>query len=145
MIKQGDGGAFMTTETAATNGQLSTAPQRLDGIMLLAAYHLGVAALFLLGAMVMSIPMFVLGVVGVAEDAGAFIGMFAVGVIALVLMVFGLLDLAVGYGLWKMQSWARVAAIALALVSLIFVPIGTLSGAITLWYLLKPEVAARFT
>jgi uncharacterized membrane protein (DUF2068 family) len=94
--------------------------------------------------MVLSIPVFVLGIVGIAEDAGAFIGMFAVGVIALVLMVFGLLDLAVGYGLWKMRSWARVAAIALALVSLIFVPIGTISGAITLWYLLKPEVAARF-
>jgi uncharacterized membrane protein (DUF2068 family) len=111
----------------------------------LTAYHFGVAALFLLGTMVLSIPVFILGIVGVSEDAGAFIGMFAVGVIALVLMVLGLLDLAVGYGLWKRRSWARVAAIALALVSLIFVPIGTISGAITLWYLLQPEVASRFS
>jgi hypothetical protein len=144
MIRHEEGGGKMTTETAHTNEQ---APQSrwTDGITLLAAYHFGVAALFLLGTMVLSIPVFILGIVGVSEDAGAFIGMFAVGVIALVLMVLGLLDLAVGYGLWKRRSWARVAAIALALVSLIFVPIGTISGAITLWYLLQPEVAARFT
>jgi uncharacterized membrane protein (DUF2068 family) len=134
----------MTTETAHTSEQASQS-RWTDGITLLAAYHFGVAALFLLGTMVLSIPVFILGIVGVSEDAGAFIGMFAVGVIALVLMVLGLLDLAVGYGLWKRRSWARVAAIALALVSLIFVPIGTISGAITLWYLLQPEVAARFT
>jgi hypothetical protein len=133
----------MTTDTANTNEQLSWS-RRTDGVTLLAAYHFGGAALFLLGTMVLSIPTVILGVVGLAEDAGAFIGMFAVGIIGLVLMVLSLLNLAVGYGLWKMQSWARVAAIALALVSLIFVPIGTALGGITLWYLLKPEIATRF-
>ena len=40
---------------------------------------------------------------------------------------------------------AQVLAFAvLAIVGLLFVPIGTIFGAIILWYLLQPDVAARF-
>jgi hypothetical protein len=59
-------------------------------------------------------------------------------------MAISILNLVVGYGLWILKPWARIGAIALAIVSLIFMPIGTIAGGLILWYLLKPEVAVAF-
>ena len=100
--------------------------------------------LFLIATIVMMIPTGILGIVSVVEDPDAMIAMFIVGFIAIVTLVLCLLYLAVGYGLWTLKSWARVAALALAVVSLFGVPIGTITGGLTLWYLMQPEVAAKF-
>lgn len=118
--------------------------QRGDGLTLIAGYHFLVAALFLAGTLILLLPTAILGIVGMVDDPDAFFGMVAVGFVALVTLVLCLLYLAVGYGLWTLRSWARVTAIALALVSLFGVPIGTIAGAITLWHLLRAEVAAKF-
>lgn len=118
--------------------------QRGDGLTLIAGYHFLVAALFLVGTLILLLPTAILGVVGMVDDPDAFFGMVAVGFVALVTLVLCLLYLAVGYGLWTLRQWARVTAIALAIVSLFGVPIGTVTGAITLWHLLRPEVAAKF-
>lgn len=118
--------------------------QRGDGLTLIAGYHFLVAALFLVGTLILLLPTAILGFVGMVDDPDAFFGMVAVGFVALVTLVLCLLYLVVGYGLWTLRSWARVTAIALALVSLFGIPIGTIAGAITLWHLLRPEVAAKF-
>lgn len=137
-----------------STGQQASAPyntpnpqkwqSRGDGLTLVAGYHFVVAALFLLGTIVMMIPTGILGIVSVVEDPDAMIAMFIVGFIAIITLVLCLLYLAVGYGLWTLKSWARVAALALAVVSLFGVPIGTITGGLTLWYLMQPEVAAKF-
>lgn len=127
--------------------QQTTVPawqQRGDGLTLLAGYHFVVAGLFLLGTLILMLPTAILGIVGMVDDPDAFFGMVAVGFVALVTMVSCLLYLAIGYGLWTLRQWARIAAIALAIISLFGIPIGTVVGAATLWYLLKPEVAAKF-
>jgi hypothetical protein len=129
----------MTTEPINTD-----AGRPDQGTLLIAAYHFLVAAFFLLGTVVLAFLTFVLGIVGATEDAGAFIGMFAIGVIFLVTMASCILYLVVGYGLWTYRQWGRIAAIALAVVSLFAVPVGTIAGGLTLWHLLKPEVADRF-
>ena len=118
--------------------------QRGDGLTLIAGYHFLVAALFLVGTIILLLPTAILGVVGMVDDPDAFFGMVAVGFVALVTLVLCLLYLVVGYGLWTLRQWARVTAIALAIVSLFGVPIGTVAGAITLWHLLRPEVAVKF-
>jgi uncharacterized membrane protein (DUF2068 family) len=118
--------------------------KRPDGVTVTAIYHYGIAVLFLLGTVIMAVPAFILGIIALAEEADMVIPTVVLGLIAVVLMVMCLIYLAVGYGLWKLQQWARVAAIALAILSLLAVPIGTILGAITLWYLLQPEIAARF-
>ncbi|MCB0065281.1 MAG: hypothetical protein KDE19_24320 [Caldilineaceae bacterium] len=118
--------------------------KRSDGLTLTAGYHFVVAALFLLGTIVMMIPTGILGIVSVVEDPDAMIAMFIVGFIAIVTLVLCLVYLTVGYGLWTLKPWARVAALALAVVSLFGVPIGTVTGGLTLWYLMQPEVAAKF-
>ena len=110
----------------------------------LAIYHYVVALLFLLGTVIIAVPAFVLGIIALAEEADMVIPTVVLGLIALVLMVMCLIYLAVGYGLWQLHQWARVTAIALAILSLLAVPIGTILGAPTLWYLLQPEIAARF-
>lgn len=118
--------------------------QRGDGLTLIAGYHFLVAALFLVGTLILLLPTAILGVVSMVDDPEAFFSMVAVGFVALVTLVLCLLYLVVGYGLWTLRQWARVTAIALALVSLFGVPIGTVAGTITLWHLLRPEVAAKF-
>jgi len=103
-----------------------------------------VAALCLLGTIVMMIPTGILGIVSVVEEPDAMIAMFIVGFIAVITLLLCLLYLAVGYGVWTLKPWGRVAALALAVVSLFVVPIGTAAGGLTLWYLLQPDVAAKF-
>jgi hypothetical protein len=134
----------MTVELS-TQGQIQPGTKRTDGITLIAVYHFLVAGIFLLGTLVMAIPALVLGVVAVTDDSHALIGMAAVGFVGMIVMALCLLYLAVGYGLWQTRQWARTAALALAVVSLFGFPILTATGGLTLWYLLKAEVAERFT
>lgn len=126
----------MTTPTAPV--------RRTDGITAIAIYHYVVAGIFALAAFFFGIPTIILGIVGITEDAGAFIGMAAVALIAMTLLAFSLLNVVVGYGVWTLRGWARLGAMAIAVVGLLFVPLGTLVGALILWYLLKPEIAAAF-
>lgn len=134
---------MQSIERAGVNS-VQTWSKRSDGVTLVAAYHFVVAAIFLVGAVLMALPTLILGIVTLAEEPTVFIGFVAVGFVATVLLVLCLFNLAVGYGLWQVQAWGRTGAIVLAVVSLIAFPIGTVIGGITLWYLLKPEVAARF-
>ncbi len=117
---------------------------RDDGVTFLALYHFLISLVFLAGTVVMAVPTLILAIVAATTAAPAVIGMVAVGFVAAVTMTFALLYLAVGYGLWTLRSWARIMALALALPSLLLIPVGTVAGAATLWHLLKPEVAARF-
>jgi hypothetical protein len=118
--------------------------KRTDGITLISIYHFAVAGFFMLGSLALAIPTLVMGFVVVLEDSGALIPMAALGFVGVVVLLLCLLHLVVGYGLWKMRGWARTAALALAIVSLFGFPIFTVIGALTLWYLLKPEIAQRF-
>ena len=137
------------TQTPPSNGPAAaktTEPVRLrdDGITLVAIYHFLLSGLFLLGTIGLAIPTVITGIVGVVEDPGALVATAILGVIATVTMLICLLLLAVGYGLWTQRQWARVAAIALAILGLFAFPIGTLLGGFILWYLIKPDVADRF-
>jgi uncharacterized membrane protein YqjE len=118
--------------------------RRSDGVTVVAVYHFIVGGLFLVGAVIMAIPTLILGIITLAEEPDAGFALVAVGLIAVLLLLLSLVNLAVGYGLWVVQPWGRTAAIVLAVMGLIFFPIGTIAGAFVLWYLLKPEVAARF-
>jgi len=118
---------------------------RPDGITLTAIYHLFSGCLLLLLTCLLVIPTFVFGAVTFAADAEAFIGVAIFGFMSITSMFLCLLNLTVGYGLWIQRQWARVAAIALAFVSLFGFPIFTIIGGLTLWYMLQPRVADEFT
>lgn len=134
----------MTLQTS-TEAAMQPSSRRNDGITLIALYHFLVAGFFLIGTLIMAIPGVILGIVAVTDDSHALIGMAAVGFVGMIIMALCLLYLVVGYGLWQTRQWARTAALALAAVSLFGFPILTVTGGLTLWYLLKAEVAERFT
>lgn len=49
-----------------------------------------------------------------------------------------------GYGLLHFRPWARILAIIMAILNLIFFPIGTTLGIYTLWVMFKRETKALF-
>ena len=70
---------------------------------------------------------------------------FAWGVAIIVILVvyFGL-SVAAGVGLLMRKQWGRISAIIHAVLSLLNMPIGTLSGALILVYMLKPQTKEYF-
>jgi hypothetical protein len=115
-----------------------------QGTLLIAVYHFVIGAVFLLATMILAFPTALLAFIGLTQAAPALLGMVAVGLVAAVVMAFCLLFLATGYGLWIGKQWARVSAIALAVLTLLIFPLGTVIGALILWHLLKPEIANQF-
>lgn len=115
-----------------------------QGIVLIALYHFVIGAIFVLATTVLAMPTLLLAFIGLVEAPPAFIGVVALALIATVVMIFAVVFLGTGYGLWQGRQWARVAAITLAVLALLIMPLGTVAGALILWHLLKPEIAERF-
>ena len=71
------------------------------------------------------------------------------GVIAVVLFFFiavmSIPGIAVGIGLVKFQSWARIGGLILSALNLMNFPFGTALGAYGLWVLLNKETEPLFT
>lgn len=118
--------------------------QRPDGLTIISIWFYLSGGFFLLVTAIVAFLTLAFGVGAVADDLGMLIPTTMFGIITLAFMAISILNLVVGYGLWILKPWARIGAIALAIVGLIFMPVGTIAGALTLWYLLKPEVAAAF-
>jgi len=71
-------------------------------------------------------------------------GLVAV-IICIILFSFTILYLIVALGLLRLKKWARLTIIILSALDLyVFFPIGTILGAITIWYLFKTEVKEVF-
>ncbi|MCC6457706.1 MAG: hypothetical protein IT328_22310 [Caldilineaceae bacterium] len=118
--------------------------QRPDGLTVISIWFYLSGAFFLCITAVVAFMTIAFGIGAAFEDVGMLIPSGIFGVIALAFMAMSILNLVVGYGIWIQKPWARIGAIALAIVGLLFMPIGTIAGALILWYLLQPEVAAAF-
>ncbi|MEL6106177.1 MAG: serine/threonine-protein kinase [Planctomycetota bacterium] len=73
---------------------------------------------------------------GVLAVVGLFVGGF--------LFFLGVPGVIIGLGLWRFESWARIAAIVLSALSLMNVPLGTLLGMYSLWALLREDSSVLF-
>lgn len=60
------------------------------------------------------------------------------------LVILGLPGMAAGYGLLKRRSWARGLAVAVGVLNLVNVPLGTLIGIYTLVVLMQDEATEYF-
>jgi len=49
-----------------------------------------------------------------------------------------------GFGLLKRKSWARILVLIIAVLDLLFIPVGTLIGIYELWVLLNDDVIQMF-
>ena len=119
--------------------------KRTDGITIISIWHYFVAALFVIGACFMIVVPIIVGLVPDADAAAAWPIVAIVSVVIIVvLLAFAAAFGAIGWGLWTLKPWARLGAMVTAGLSLVAVPVGTLIGALILWYLLQPEARAAF-
>jgi hypothetical protein len=100
----------------------------------------GIMGLF--GALVMTIVFGgVTSLLRADGDADVAIPIVGLTGIALVVAIVAtsLPALVIGFGLYKLRPWSRVAGIVLSIVSLIFVPVGTALGIYGLWVLFSKD------
>jgi hypothetical protein len=88
-----------------------------------------------------------LGVMGAAtwvkpETVG---GSAALGIIAVIALAIGLLQLACGIGLWTLKPYGRTIQLVFAWIGLIGFPFGTVISILLLIYLMKPGVKVLFS
>jgi hypothetical protein len=85
------------------------------------------------------------GVFGEIRDPiGEFWAAFGVTCGVIWLLITGIALVLSGWGLLRMKQWARWLAFVLAIFSLFAFPIGTVIGALIIWYLLKDDVREAF-
>lgn len=122
---------------------------RSDGTTLITLYHFISGFISLLGICGMfSLPLFIglaARISGSPDDAiAAMITTLVALLVGGVLFLITVANWIVGWGLWQGREWARISAIALAILRLFNVPLGTLIGGLIIWYLLREEVKAEF-
>jgi hypothetical protein len=123
---------------------------RPEGVTLVSIYHYVEAGLSLLGACLVILVPVITGLALATEPAtsDASVALTVTIIIAIVAVIVLLLvaaaNAAVGWGLWQMKPWARLGAVVLSCLRLLSIPIGTIIGGVTLWYLFRPEVRAAF-
>jgi hypothetical protein len=88
-------------------------------------------------------------IVGLSADPGdAAVALPIIGLAGSALVVFllalSLPGLIVGIGLLKLAPWARIAAIVLAIIHLINIPLGTVLGIYALWVLFNKDTERLF-
>lgn len=116
----------------------------------LAVLYLVFSALSVLAALVIVLVTGALtGIVGTAADpadAQLAIPFIRLGgtVVAIYFVGLAVPAVAVGFGLLKLKPWARVLGIALAILSLPHVPVGTALGIYGLWVLLSRDTERLF-
>jgi hypothetical protein len=79
------------------------------------------------------------GPVSVSSEFAAGLTALTLGLIALLALLFGALHLWIGAALRRYRSWARLLALALAVINLVLFPFGTALGAYACWVLLTDE------
>lgn len=117
--------------------------KRPDLLLLVAIWAFFNAFLYLIGIVAIAAFSFpeALGFAYGPANAGSIIGQ-SFGI--LVLLCCAGLSLAAGVGILKAKSWGRIMGIVVAVLSLFWIPIGTVLGVLVLIYLMRPEVRAYF-
>jgi len=116
---------------------------RPEGVTIIAMWSFLCASVCVLGLGGLSIGLLGLWLGGNPKDMvlgtmGLLLGALAVSATAIAFTL-------TGWGLWKLKSWARGAAIVLAVLQICLIPIGTIAGIATLVYLRRnPEAKKAF-
>ncbi|HEX3322815.1 MAG TPA: hypothetical protein VHR84_19060 [Terriglobales bacterium] len=73
------------------------------------------------------------------EQLARLLGPFVLFLVGAILFFVSFCGIFLGYGLMRRQSWARIPAIVLGVISLFHPPFGTALGIYTLWVLLSDD------
>ncbi len=147
---------------ATTPQMMQTQKVRPTGVTILAVLYFVATACMLLLGVALAVGM---GFAGVSSDqagAGAFLA--GLGIVGAVFMfIFGGLYGLLGWGLWKLKTWARLIVLIFACILLGFGALGLFGSLLTMdmssiamgtlplainglivWYMLQPHVKAAF-
>ena len=76
-------------------------------------------------------------------DADAFVAVPIIGLTGMMVVLFtvalSLPSIVIGWGLYRLRPWSRIAGIVLSIVSLISFPFGTILGVYGLWVLFSKD------
>ncbi|MFC1971299.1 hypothetical protein ACFLV0_05185 [Chloroflexota bacterium] len=117
--------------------------KRPDLLLLVAIWAFLSAFLYLIGVAAIATFAFpeALGFGYGPSNVGSIFGM-SIGIF--VLLCCAGLSLASGIGILKVKSWGRIISIVVAVLSLFWIPVGTVLGILVLIYLARTEVRAYF-
>ncbi|MHB0858650.1 MAG: hypothetical protein ACYC5M_13925 [Anaerolineae bacterium] len=113
--------------------------RRPEYVTLIAIYHLLMGGLALLGALAIVVFGMLPILFAVQEAMPLAISLAALAFGVVLVGILAVASLAVGYGLLRMQNWARWGAIILAVLMLPGFPVSTVIGVLILIYLLGDE------
>ena len=89
------------------------------------------------------------GAVGLSNDPDAVVALPIIGLTGMALVIFAVVTslpaIIIGYGIFRLRPWARIAGIVLSIVSLIVFPFGTVLGIYGLWVLFSRDTERLFT
>ena len=89
------------------------------------------------------------GAVGVSGDPDAAIALPIIGLtgaaLVFVILAVSVPEIIIGYGVYRLRPWARLAGIVLSILSLLVFPFGTALGVYGLWVLFSKDGARLFT
>ncbi len=120
--------------------------KRTDGVKVIAIYYFVTGGLSLIGALFgLAFGLHDTGLLERTCGVVRFLSLpFALASLVGSGLLYGIVALAVGGGLLQYYSWARWLATVLAALTLLDFPIGTIAGALIIWYLLRRKVAVLF-
>jgi len=118
--------------------------KRPDGVTAIAVWFFVDALLLLFVACILvAIP--ISGVFAdIGDPIGEFWAVFSLTCGVIFILISGILMVFAGWGLLRLKQWARWLGIVLGIFSLFAFPIGTVIGALIIWYLLKDDVREAF-
>jgi hypothetical protein len=125
-------------------GKENAIMKRPDGVTAIAVWFF-IDALFVLFTACLLIAIPVSGVFNEINDPiGEFWAAFSLTCLVVFILLSGIIAVIAGWGLLGMKEWARWLGIILGIFSLFAFPIGTVIGALIIWYLLKEDVREAF-
>jgi hypothetical protein len=112
-------------------------------VTLVAAINIAFGFLGIFIGLVLFIVLIGAGII--SQDPEAMKILTIVGIsVASFLVITSIPEIIGGFGLLKKKTWARVLVMIIAVIDLMFIPIGTLIGIYTLWVLLQEDTAKLF-
>jgi hypothetical protein len=117
---------------------------RPDGVLLSATWFLVVAAVALFGIAAILVFAFPAVLAETATGAGRYLALGGVSLALLVVAALAAANTVGAVGLLRLRPWARTSAIALAAISFLMFPIGTVAGGLIIAYMLTDEATAVF-
>ena len=118
--------------------------KRPEGVSLIALYFYAMSIPSLIAACCLLTGAVTTGVSVQNFEFGVVAGITALVLVLILAFGLGIMFFITGLGLWGMRTWARWLAVVISILSLVAFPIGTIIGALTIWYLFKPEIRAAF-